>query len=146
MISGIKSLHVYSLDSGRFYVSLKKNQKYEQIYSHVIEHCRTISNNKILEFASVQVSHSVMSNSFQLHALEHARLPCLSPAPGACSNSCPASWGCHPTISSSVLPFSSCLQSFPASGSLPMSQFFVSGSESIGVSASVSDLPMNIQD
>ena len=73
-------------------------------------------------------------------------LPCLSPTSGAYSNSCPLSQWCHPTISSSVIPFSSCLQSFPASGSFQMSRFFASGSQSIGVSASASVLPMNIQD
>ena len=82
----------------------------------------------------------------QFHALQHARLPCPSPTPGACSNSCPLSQWCHPTISSSVIPFPSCLQSFPASGSFQMSQFFASGGQSIGVSASTSILPMNIQD
>ena len=87
-----------------------------------------------------------MSNSLQSHGLQHARLPCPSPTPGASSNSCPLSRWCHPTISSSVIPFSSCLQSFPASGSFPRSQFFASGGQSIGVSASTSVLPMNIQD
>ena len=82
-----------------------------------------------------------MSNSLCLHGLQHARLPCPSPTPRACSNSCPSSWWCHPAISSSVIPFSSCLQSFPASGSFPVSQFFLSGSQSIGVSASTSVLP-----
>ena len=77
---------------------------------------------------------------------QHTRLLCPSAAPRACSNSCPSSWRCHPTISSSVISFSSCLQSFPATGSFPMSQFFTSGSQSIGVSASVSVLPKNIQD
>ena len=77
--------------------------------------------------------------------LQHARLPCLPPTPRAYSNSCPSSWWCHPTISSSVIPFSSRLQSFPASGSFPVSLFFVSGGQSIGVSASASVLPMNIQ-
>ena len=77
---------------------------------------------------------------------EHARLPRPSPAPGACSNSCPSSQWCHPTISFSVIPFSSCLWSFPASRSFQMSQFFTSGGQSIGVSASASVLPMNIQD
>ena len=95
---------------------------------------------------SVQFNHSVVSNTFQPHGLQHARLPCPSPTPGACSNSCPSSWWCHSTISSSVIPFSSCLQSFPGSGSFPMSQFFGSGGQSIGVSASVSVLPMSIQD
>ena len=87
-----------------------------------------------------------MSDSLQPHGLQHARPPCPSPTPGVYSNSCPLSWWCHPTISSSVLPFSSCLQSFPASGSFPVSQFFASGGQSIGVSASASVLPMSIQD
>ena len=78
--------------------------------------------------------------------LQHARLPSPSPTPGACSNSCPLSWRFHSTISSSVIPSSFCLQSFLASGSFPMSQFFASGGPSIGVSASASVLPMNIQD
>ena len=95
---------------------------------------------------SVQFSCSVVSDSFQLHGLQRARLTCPSPTPGACSNSCPTSWWCHPTISSSVIPFSPCLQSFPASGSFPMSQFLASRSQSIRVSASASVLPMNIQD
>ena len=95
---------------------------------------------------SVQFNHSVMSDSLQPHGLQHARLPCPSPTPGACSNSCPSSWWCHPTISSSVVPFSYCLQSFPASGSFPMSQFFASGNQNIGASASASVLPMTIQD
>ena len=94
----------------------------------------------------VQVSHSVVSDSLWPHGLPHARPPCPSPTPGACSNSCPPSRWCHPTISSSVVPFSSCLQSFPGSGSFQMSQFFTSGGQSIGVSASASVLPMNIQD
>ena len=96
--------------------------------------------------SSVQFSHSVVSDSLQPHGLQHARLPCPSPTRGAYSNSCLLSWWCHPTISSSVVPFSSCLQSSPASGSFPVSQFFASGGQSIGVSASVSALPMNTQD
>ena len=97
--------------------------------------------------SSVQFSHSVVSDSLQPHGLRHARLLCPSlTIPGACSNSCPSSWWCHPTISSSVVPFSSCPHSFPASGSFPMSQFFPSGGQSIGASASASVLPMNIQD
>jgi len=94
----------------------------------------------------VQFSHSVTSNSLRSHGLQNARPPCPSPTPRAHSNSCPLSWWCHPTISSSVDPFSSCLQFFPASGSFPMSQFFTSGGQSIGVSASASVIPMNIQD
>ena len=88
---------------------------------------------------------SVMSNSLEPHGLQHSRLPCPSPTPRACSNSCPSSQWCHPTISSSVAPFSSCLQSFPASGSFPISQFFTSGGQIIQVSALASVLPMNIQ-
>ena len=91
-------------------------------------------------------SHSVKSNSFQTHGLQHARLPCPSPVPRACSHSCSSIWWCHPTISSSVIPFSSCLQYFPASGSFLMSWLFASGGWSIGTSASRSVLPMNIQD
>ena len=97
-------------------------------------------------FSSVQFSHSVMSDSLRPDELQHARPPCPSPTPGVHPNPCPLSWWCHPTISSSVVPFSSCPQSFPASGSFPMNQFFPSGGQSIGVSASTSVLPMNIQD
>ena len=95
----------------------------------------------------IQFSHSVVSDSLWPHGLQqHARLPCPSPTPGVCSNSCPSSWWCHPTISSSVTPFSSCFQFFSASGSFPMNQFFTSGGQSIGVSVSASVLPVNIQD
>ena len=87
-----------------------------------------------------------MSNSLRPHGLQHTRLSCPSAIPWACSNSCPLSQWCHQTILSSVIPFSSHLQSFPASGSFPISQFFTSGGQSIGVSASASVLPMNIQD
>ena len=95
---------------------------------------------------SVQFSLSVESNSLWPHGLQHTRLPCLSPIPRAYSNLCPLCWWYHPTISSTIVLFSSLLQSFPASWSFPMSQFFASGGQSIGVSASVSVLPMNIQD
>ena len=94
----------------------------------------------------VQLSRSVVSDSLQPHGPQHARLPCPSPTPRAYSNSCPSSPWCHPNISSSVVPFSSRLRSFSASGSFPMSQFFTLGGQSIGVSASTSVLPMNIQD
>ena len=96
-----------------------------------------------IQFSSV---YSAVSDSLRPHGLQHIRLPCPSPTPGACSNSCPSSQWCQPSISSSVIPFSSCLQSFPASGSFPVSQFFSSGGQSIGASASASVLPMNIQD
>ena len=95
--------------------------------------------------SSVQFSRSVVSDSLQPHGL-HTRPPCPSPTPGVYSNSCPLSQWCHPTVSSSVVPFSSRLQSFPASGSFPMSQFFTSGDQSIGVSASAWVLSVNIQD
>ena len=95
---------------------------------------------------SVQFSHSVVSNSLQPHGLQHARPPCPSPTPRVYSDSCPLSCWCHPTISSSVVPFSSRLQSFPASGCFQMSQLFTSGGQSIRVSASTSVLPMNTQD
>ena len=91
-------------------------------------------------------SHSVMPNSLRLHGLPHSRLPRSSPSPGACSDSCPLSQWCHPAISSSIVPFSSCLQSFPASRSFLMSRLFTSGCQSIGASFSASVLPMNIQD
>ena len=95
---------------------------------------------------SVQFSHSVMSNSLWTHGLQHRRLHCPSPTPRACSNSCPSSRWYHPTILFSVIPVSSDLLSFSASGCFPMSQFFTSGGQSIGASASASVLPMNIQD
>ena len=99
-----------------------------------------------VERGSVQFSHSFVSNSLRPHGLHHTRFPCSSPTPRACSNSWPSHQWCHPSISSSVIPFSSCLQSFPASGSFPVSQFFTSGGQRIGVSASASVFPMNIQD
>ena len=98
---------------------------------------------KILTHSSVQFSLSVVSNSLRPHESQHARPPCPSPIPGVYSNSCLLSQWCHPAISSSVVPFSSCPQSLPASGSLPMSQFFTSGGQSTGVSASASVLPIN---
>ena len=96
-------------------------------------------------WALLLFSRSVVSDYLLPHGLQHVRPPCPSPSPGACSVSCPLSQWCHPTISSYVIPFS-CPQSFPASGSFPMSQLFTSGSQNIGASASASVLPMNIQD
>ena len=123
----------YSIQKDRIH-SNKFNQENERL---VHTNDKTIS--------SVQFSRSVMSDSLQPRGLPHARLPCPSPTPRACSNSCPLSRWCHPTISSSIVPFSSCLQSFPASGSFPMSQF-ASGGQIIEASASASVLPINIQD
>ena len=115
------------------------------LLSNVI-HCDGQLSKEIESISSVQFRHPVVSNSLLLHGLQHARLPCPSPAPGVYSNSSPLSQWCHPTNSSSVVPFSSCLRSFTASGSCQMSQFFTSGGQSIGASASASVLPMNIQD
>ena len=108
----------------------------KRIISSLVEHL----------FSSVQFSRSVMSESLWPHEPQYARPPCPSPTPGVHSNSCPLSRWCHPITSSSVVPFSSCPQSCPASGSFPMSQLFTSGGQSIGVSASASVLPMNTQD
>ena len=98
------------------------------------------------QFSSVQFSHSVMSDSLRRHEYQHANTPCPSTTPGVHPNSCPSSRWCHPAISSSVIPLSSCPQSLPASESFPMSQPFTSGGQSIGVSALASALPMNTQD
>ena len=103
----------------------------------------TISLSLSFQFSSIQSLSRVCH--FATPWTEHARPPCPSPIPGVYSNSCPLSWWCHPNISASVIPFSSHLQSFPASGSFPMSQFFTSGGQSIRVSTSTSVLPMNIQ-
>ena len=96
--------------------------------------------------SSVQFSHSVVSDSLRPHKLQHTRPPCPSPTPGVHPNSHPLSWWYHPAISSSVVPFSSCPQSLPASGSFPMSQFFAWGGQRIGVSALASVLPKNTED
>ena len=108
-------------------------------YGHIHMRCLPLA-------VSVQFSRSVVSDSLQPHGRQHARPSCPSPAPRVYSNSCPLSRWCYPTTSSSVIPFSSHLQSFPVSGSFQMSQFFTSSGQSIGVSASASVLPMNIQD
>ena len=115
------------------------------IYTYRCQYVRIMSNFTVLS-KSVQFSHSVMSNSLRPHEPQHTRPPCPSPTPGVYSNPCLSSQWCHPTISSSVVPFSFCSQSFPASGSFQMSQLFASGGQSIGVSASTSVLPMNTQD
>ena len=101
---------------------------------------------QLFSLHSVQFSHSVVSDSLWPHESEHSRPPCPSPTPRVYSNSCPSGQWCHPTISSSVIPFSSCPQSLPASGFFPMSQLFAWGGQSIGVSASASVLPVNTQD
>ena len=135
------------------YRILKRQHKYKSSWSWIWKwilryDTQSVSKQKTVNtFSSIQFSHSVVSDSLQPHELQHTRLlPCSSSTPRACSSSCPLSQSCRPTISSSVVPVSSCLQSFPASGSFLMSQVFASGGQRIGVSASTSVLPMNIQD
>ena len=127
-----------------WFQSLVRQKFFRKIYIDGIIKLMDMSLRQFWE--KVQFSHSVMSNSLRPHGLQHSRLPCPSPTPGAYSNSGPSSQWWHPIITSSVVPFSSHLQSFPASGSFPMNQFFTSGGQSIGVSASASVLPMNIWD
>ena len=125
--------------------TLKQRLHTEALWKEVMVRQKLSSDKPDLK-SSVQFSRSVMSDSLRPHGLQHARLLCPSPTPRAYSNSCPARRWCHPIISSFVVPFSSRLQSFPASGSFPMSRFSASGGQSVGVSASASVLPMNIQD
>ena len=119
-----------------------------EVFSHAISHLAFIPNliGRFLIFSSVKFIHSVVSNCLWPHEPQHARPPCPSPTPRVYSNSCPLSQWCHPAISSSVVPFSSCPQSLPASRSFPMSQLFALGGQSIGVLALASVLPMNTQD
>ena len=119
--------------------------KLHQFIFKIIQWYRYCCSKSIFRWGRSVQFCSVVSNSLSPHGLQHARLPYLSPTPGAYSNSCPLSQWCHPNISSSVVPFSSHLQSFPSPGSFPMSQFITSGGRSIGVSASASVLPMDIQ-
>ena len=113
---------------------------------HEIKRRLLLGRKSMTNLSSVQFSLSVVSSSLQHHEPQHTRPPCPSPTPGVHPNPCPLSWRCHPTISSSVVPISSCPQSFPASGSFPVSQLFASGGQRIGVSASTSVLPVNTQD
>ena len=123
---------------------LIKNFDFKNIWNSSIRF--TLKLSLIFYINSVQFSCSVVSDSLRPQGLQHARLPCPSLTPRACLNSCPSSWWCYPTISSSVIPFSSCLQSFPASESFPVSPFFGSGGQNIEASALALVLPMNIQD
>ena len=127
----------------QFKMRTLKYEKLERLQRQKVE-CSLCSWH--VSFSLVQFSRSVMSNSLQPHESQHTRPPCPSPTPRIYSNSCPSSRWCHPAISSSVIPFSSCPQSLPASGSFPTSQLFAWGGQSIGVSASASVLPMNTQD
>ena len=113
---------------------------------HTVKVFSIVNEAEVDDFSGISSVQLVVSDSLRTHGLQHARPPCPSPTPRVYSNSCPLNWWCHPTISSSVVPFSSCLQSFPASGFFPMSQFFSWGGQSMGVSASASVLSMNIQD
>ena len=125
-----------------------KNQTQLCTYTHTQTHtCTHTGYSYVLwQVPSVQSSHSVLSDSLWPHESQHARPPCPSPTPWVYSNSCPSSWWCHPAISSTAVPFSSCPQSLSTSGTFPMSQLFTWGGQSIGVSASASVLPMNTQD
>ena len=133
----------YPMDRGGWWAIVHGVAKVSDTTEHSCIHFHDPTTQK---FSSVQFSISVVSDSLQPQRLQHTRLPCPSPTPRACSNSCPLSRWCHPTISSSLISFSSCLQSFQTSRYFPMSQFFVSGDKSIGVSTWASVLPMNIQD
>jgi len=126
--------------------NLKEKYKWKTTHYHLSEHSPFSLSLPIYIYIYMLFSCSIVFNPLWPHGLQHTRLPYPSQSPGVCSDSCPLSWWCHPTISSSVVPFSSCLQSFPASGSFQMSQFFTSGGQSAGVSAPASVLPMNIQD
>ena len=123
---------------------MSKGQKIKITIS--LAKCKMWSSQPLAQFSSVQFSHSVVSDSWQPNGLQHARPPCPSPTAGVYPNPRPLSQWCHPTIFSSVVLFSSCPQSFPASGSFQMSELYASGVQSIGVSASTSVLPMNTQD
>ena len=129
----------------KYICSLKKKKKKKKKNSSQKKYTNSQTDKQKYLVSSVQFSCSVVFNSLWSHGLQHARLPCPSPTPRVCWNSCPSSQWCHPTVLSSVVPFS-CLQSCPASGSFPMSQFLPSEGQSIEVSISASVLPMNIQD
>ena len=120
-------------------------ESHEQGACQVTVHgVKRVRHDVAIKFNSVQFSRSVISDHLRPHELQHARTPCPSPAPGVHPNPCPSCQCCHPTISSSVAPFSSCCQSFPAPGSFPVSWLFPSGGQSIGASTSASVLPMKI--
>ena len=144
----------WSIVDLQYFVSFRYTAKWFSYtcFLHILFHFRLLQNIAYSSLCyavipcSIQFSHSVVSDSLWPHELQHARPPCPSPTPGVYPNSCLLSQWCHPTISFSVLPFSSCPQSFPASGTFQMSQLFASGSHNIGVSASKSVLPMNTQD
>ena len=143
----IKAEHTYiprpRYSTPRYILICSTKGIFKNFYSNIIHNSHRL---KRAQFSSVQFSRSVMSDSLRPHESQHARPPCPSPTPRVHSNSCASSWWCHPAISSSIIPFSSCPQSLSASGSFPMSQLFTWGGQSTGVSALASVLPMNIQD
>ena len=152
MLSSAKETNMFTDICNNIHVCVSKHIcAYTYIHTcahshlHNINECIIYMENYWIN-ASVQLSCSVVSDCLWPSGLQHSRPPCPSPNPGVYSNSCPLSWWCHSTISSSVIPFSSWLQFFQASESFQMSQFFTSGGQSIGVSASASVLPMNTQD
>ena len=137
--------NVHQISNGEWRQNNRKS-RYKNSRAMKKHKCVCVFLTKNYSLSEISSVHSVVSDSLRPHGLQQARLPCPSPTPGAYSNSCPLSWWCHPTISSSVIPVSSCLQSCPASGSFSVSQFFPSGGQSFGVSASSSVHPMNIKD
>ena len=137
-------VHGETTETGTDFIYLSSKIAADGDCSQEIKRCLLLERKVVTNL--VQFSRSVLSNSLQPHESQHARPPCPSSTLRAHPNSCPSSWWCHPVISSSVVPFSSCPQSFPASGSFPMSQLFSWGGQSTGVSASASVLPMNTQD
>ena len=142
IVNSLKEVQILFLSevlSLLWFIHIRKICPYVALTAH-------LSSRAAIALYSAQFSCSVMSYSLWPHVLPHARLSCPLPTLGTYSNSCPLTWWCHQTISSSVIPFSSSLQSFTASGSVLMSHFFASGGHSIGTSASASVLPMNIQD
>ena len=134
------------LGEGRWGRGAYPSQLPKKLHYHSLQMKDFLTISCIVDTSYIQFSPSVVSDSLRPHGLQHARPPCLSPTPGVYSNSCPLNRWCHPTISFFVVPFSSWVQSFSASGSFPMSQFFKSDGQSIGISASASVLPMNTQD
>ena len=136
---------LYALDSSPLFNLYFANMKTQSV-TWLFIMLKSLSRVFCFGKGSVQFSHSVVSDSLRPYESQHARPPCPSPTPGVYPNPCPSSRWCHPAISSSVVPFSSCPQSLPASGSFPVSQLFAWGGQSIGVSASTSVLPMNTQD
>ena len=150
IICGWYSLKIAGESMNKLLELIRESIKLDRYKSNILKSTLLLCNNNLLKrnrkISSVQFSHSVVSDSLLPHEPQHTRPPCPSQTPGLYPNSCPLSRWCHLTLSSSVIPFLSCLQSFPTSGSFPMSQLFAWGGQNIGVSASASVLPMKTQD